>query len=132
MGNLHLLLDTAQDNALFAPVKLEGITGSKMQGDERLSRSGTGALEVSDETLNRRIGPGIPFRHKLLIKPHGRSSLPARTLLILLEELMKPRVKSIAKLMTSRWRLPLIRLRLPSARLARLPNGALRFWWIRR
>ena len=102
------MLDTAQDNPLFAPVKLEGITGTKMQGDERLSRSGIGALEVSDETLNRRIGPGIPFRHKLLIKPYGRLPLPARTLLILLEELLKPRVKSIAKLMTSRWRLPLI------------------------
>ncbi len=38
VGDLHLLLDTAQDNALFAPVKLECITGSKMQRDERLAR----------------------------------------------------------------------------------------------
>ena len=46
VSNLHLLLNTAQDNALFAPVKLERITGSKVQGDECISRSGVGTLEV--------------------------------------------------------------------------------------
>lgn len=59
--SLHRSLDIAQNNAFFAPVKLEGITGCKMQGNERICRSGTGTLKIADKTLNRRTGPGIPF-----------------------------------------------------------------------
>ena len=57
VGNLHRSLDTAQDNAFFAPVKLEGITGSKMQGNECLFRSGVGVLEISDNETLSAIGP---------------------------------------------------------------------------
>ena len=108
VSNLYLLLDTTENNALFAPVKLERITGSKMQGDKRLSRSSIGTFEVSDKSLNRRIGPSIPFRDELFVKLRGRPPLPARALVILLEKLLEPRVKSIAQLMPGRWRLPLI------------------------
>jgi len=64
VGNLHLRFHTAKDNAFFSPVKLERITGSEKQGNERISRSGGGLFEVADKTLNGRIGPGIPFRNK--------------------------------------------------------------------
>jgi hypothetical protein len=40
MGNLDLLLDTAQDNPFFAPVKLQRIACRKMQRDKGLARTG--------------------------------------------------------------------------------------------
>lgn len=93
---------------LFAPVKLERITRSKMQGDKRRSRSGVGTFEVSVKSLNRRIGSSIPLRDELFAKLRGRPPLPARPLLILPEQFLKSRVKSIAEIMPDRRRLPLI------------------------
>ncbi len=59
VGNLHFLLDTTQDNAFFAPVKLEGITGSEMQGNERISRPGCGFQKYRTAIT---LIPGQPFQ----------------------------------------------------------------------
>src|SRR5690554_2934816 len=108
VGNLHLLFDATQNNPFFAPIKLEGITGSEVQRNERISRSGIGALEIPDKTLNRRIGSSISLRDELFVELYRRPALSTRALLILLKKLLKSRVKSIAQLMPNRRRLSLV------------------------
>ncbi len=66
MGNLDLLLGTARYNPFFAPIKLQRVTCRKMQRDECLSRTGPGALQLTNsETLSAIDGvDGSRFRHR--------------------------------------------------------------------
>ena len=108
MGNLHLLLDTAQDNPFFAPVKLQRIACRKMQRDKGLARTGTGSLQIADKSLNWRIGTGVAFHHELLIERLGRPPLPEWSLLVLIEQLLKPKIKPVAQFVPNRRGLALV------------------------
>lgn len=108
MSDLHLLLDTAQDNPFLAPVKLQRVTCHKMQRDKRLARTGTGPLQIADKSLNRRIGTGVAFHHELLIELLGRPPLPAWPLLVLIEQLLKPKIKPVAQFVPNRRGLTLV------------------------
>jgi hypothetical protein len=108
VGNLDLLLDTAQDNPFFAPIKLQCVTCRKMQRDKGLARTGIRPLQIADKSLNRRIGTGVTFRHELLIELLGCPPLPAWSLLVLIEQLLKPEIKPIAQFVPNRRGLALV------------------------
>ena len=108
VGNLHLLRDTAQDNPFLAPVKLERITGSEVQRNESLARTGTGPLQIADKTLNRRTGPGVTFHPEMLIELLGCPPLPAWSFLVPIEQVLKPKIKPVAQFVPNRRGLALV------------------------
>ena len=57
MRGLHLLPDTAQYDPFFAPVKLQCVARRKMQRDKRISRTGPGALQLTNSETLSAIGP---------------------------------------------------------------------------
>lgn len=62
-----------------------------MQQDKCLAGTGTGPLQIAHKSLNRRTGTGVAFHHELLVK-----------LLVLIEKLLKSKVKPIAQFVPNR------------------------------
>ncbi|WP_127112710.1 hypothetical protein [Shimia sediminis] len=83
MGNLHLLLETAQYCPFFASVKLQCIACRKMQQDKSLARTGTGPLL-------------------------GAPPFPAGSLLVLIEKPLKSKIKTVARPVPNQWHLALV------------------------
>jgi len=108
MGNLDLLFNAAQDNPFFAPVRLQRIACRKMQRDKGLARTGASPLQIADKSLNRRKGTGVAFHHERLIELLGRPPLPAWALLVLIEQLLKPKIKPVAQFVPNRRGLALV------------------------
>lgn len=57
VGDFDLLLNAAQDNAFFAPVKLQRIACRKIQPDKSITRTGSSLLQIADSETLSAIGP---------------------------------------------------------------------------
>lgn len=83
-----------------------------MQRDKGLARTGTDPLQAAHKALNRGIRSGVALRYELFIELRGRPPLPTRSLQILLEQVLKSKIKPVAQFMPSRRRLSLVARRL--------------------